>query len=141
MNPFSDQKTFMLAAEQSVGVYNAAQTELYINLVIEEFQELVAAASLEGFVKEATDLIVVTIGLMHSLGVDPEEAWRLVNESNMSKLTDGKLVKREDGKILKPDTYKQADLFHLIMAIPGLDETDLVKTEFELEGEDERAAD
>jgi len=141
MNPFSDQKTFMLAAEQSVGVYNAAQTELYINLVIEEFQELVAAASLEGFVKEATDLIVVTIGLMHSLGVDPEEAWRLVNESNMSKLTDGKLVKREDGKILKPDTYKPADLLHLIMAIPGLDETNLVKTELELEGEDERAAD
>lgn len=132
MNPFSDQKNFMLAGEQSVGVYNAAQTELYINLVIEEFQEMVGAVSLEGFVKETIDLIVVSIGLLHSVGVGPEEAWRLVHESNMSKLVDGKLMKREDGKGLKGPNYQPPDLVPLIMAIPGLDESDLAKTEAEV---------
>ena len=42
------------------------------------------------------------------------EAFVRVHKSNMSKLTNGKLVKREDGKILKPDTYEPPNLMDLV---------------------------
>lgn len=132
-NPFQDQKDFMLAGEQTVDHYNAAQTELYLKLVVEEFGEALAATSLDNYLKELADMLVVIIGTMYSIGADADEVWRRVHASNMSKLVDGKLVKREDGKILKPDSYAPADLTDIVLAIPGLEEADLVKLESELE--------
>jgi len=32
----------------------------------------------------------------------------------MSKCTDGKLIKREDGKVLKPEGYKKLDLSEVL---------------------------
>lgn len=42
------------------------------------------------------------------------EAFLRVHKSNMSKLTNGKLIKREDGKILKPDTYEPPNMMELV---------------------------
>lgn len=43
------------------------------------------------------------------------EALKLVHESNMSKLDeDGKPIRREDGKILKSNLYKEPNLKHLV---------------------------
>ena len=120
-NPFQDQADFMHAAAQTVGVHNPDQADLYIRLMVEEFQEITAADSLENCLKEMCDLLVVTIGAIHSIGADPAAVWQAVHASNMSKLVDGKLVKREDGKVLKPDTYAPADLVPIVLAIPGLD--------------------
>jgi len=52
--------------------------------------------------------MVVTLGALHSLGVDDENAWKEVISSNMSKIDadTGKVLKREDGKVIKPDTFK-----------------------------------
>ena len=51
-------------------------------------------------------LEIVVRGMMACLGIPYEEAFRLIHENNMSKLgPDGKPIYREDGKILKPDTY------------------------------------
>lgn len=116
-NPFNDQADFMIAADQSTDVYNPDQTNLYLELVAEEFKELVQSESLENLTKELADLIVVCIGCLHSLGVDPESVWDEVHRSNMSKCTDGKLVKREDGKVLKPDTYTPANTKQFIEAL------------------------
>ena len=116
-NPFTDQATFMLAGDQTTGVNNPQQMSLYLDLVNEEVNELFEATSYEELVKEACDVIVVTLGLLHSTGVDVEEAWRRVHASNMSKCIDGKLVKREDGKIQKPDTYAAPDIAELVTAI------------------------
>jgi predicted HAD superfamily Cof-like phosphohydrolase len=44
-------------------------------------------------------------GLEHSLGIPQQAVWDEVARSNMSKLVDGKLIKRDDGKVLKPDTF------------------------------------
>lgn len=39
------------------------------------------------------------------------EGFRRVHESNMSKITaDGKVLRREDGKVLKSDQYKEANM-------------------------------
>jgi predicted HAD superfamily Cof-like phosphohydrolase len=47
---------------------------------------------------------------------DIETAFKRVHESNMSKLTrDGRVVRREDGKVLKSEQYKPADLSDLII--------------------------
>ena len=117
MNPFQDQATFMQAGDQTTGVNNPQQMSLYLDLVNEEVNELFEATSYEELVKEACDVIVVTLGLLHSTGVDVEEAWRRVHASNMSKCIDGKLVKREDGKIQKPDTYAAPDIAELVSTI------------------------
>lgn len=39
----------------------------------------------EEAIKEAVDLMYVTLGLLTDLGVDAEDAFRLVHESNMTK--------------------------------------------------------
>lgn len=40
----------------------------------------------------------------------PNEAFDRVHNSNMSKVVEGKVVFRADGKILKPDTYVAPDM-------------------------------
>lgn len=67
--------------------------------------------SIRDLAKELGDLEVVTVGTLDVLGIDGDEVFDAVHRSNMSKLgPDGKPIRREDGKILKPDTYKPADL-------------------------------
>lgn len=59
----------------------------------------------------AVDVIVIAIGLLCSLGVNPQKAWDEVYRSNRSKVQpDGTVLYRADGKVQKPDTYSPPDL-------------------------------
>ena len=49
-------------------------------------------------------------GLMYSLGIDPQTVWEEIAKSNFSKIVDGKLSKRDDGKILKPNTFRPPNI-------------------------------
>lgn len=107
-----DQRVFMEAGEHSTNRYNEQQFNLYLNLIREEMTELEDAVEHQNKVKildGLMDVLVVTLGAAHSLGIDVYLAWDEVVKSNMSKVdpTTGKLVKREDGKILKPEGYKK----------------------------------
>ena len=65
--------------------------------------------------KELADLQYVLSGTAVALGLDLEEAFNRVHESNMSKAgEDGKAVFRPDGKILKGPNYKEPDLKDLV---------------------------
>jgi predicted HAD superfamily Cof-like phosphohydrolase len=112
MSVFLDQKKFMVACDQTVDAYNEKQYELYKNLIREEFGELEDAENHVDALDALIDILVVTIGALHSLGVDSEGAWREVIRSNMSKVdpVTGKVIKREDGKVLKPATYSPPNL-------------------------------
>ena len=55
--------------------------------------------------KELTDLQYVLSGMAITFGLPLEEAFTRVHNSNMSKLVDGKPIKREDGKVLKGPNY------------------------------------
>lgn len=115
MSVFKDQETFMLAGDQTVGEFNTDQFDLYCGLIEEEYNELLVGIRNNDRVEQLDallDILVVTIGAMHSLGVDAEGGWNEVIRSNMSKVdaTSGKLLKREDGKILKPETYSPPNL-------------------------------
>ena len=50
------------------------------------------------------DILVVTVGAIHSMGADAEGAWKEVMKTNFAKIDSetGKVRKREDGKVLKP---------------------------------------
>lgn len=55
--------------------------------------------------KELADLQYVLTGMATSFGLPLEEAFNRVHTSNMSKLVDGKPIKRADGKFLKGPNY------------------------------------
>jgi len=106
MNPFRDQEKFMRACDQTVGEVNEDQYALYQKLILEECQEFITALETRDRVEQLdalVDILVVTIGAIHSAGFDAEGAWREVMSTNFAKIgEDGKVRKREDGKVLKP---------------------------------------
>ena len=119
MNSNDDVKTFMLAGEQKVysnpelSNERQAQAELYLRLVTEEYNELKEAFENNDLIEIAdacADLKWVIEGLEHSLGIPQQSVWDEVSRSNMSKMVDGKLIKRADGKVLKPETFVQPDI-------------------------------
>lgn len=66
----------------------------------------------EAVAKEMADLLYILYGNAVAWGIDLDETFRRVHESNMNKLwEDGKPRYREsDGKVLKPPTYQKPDL-------------------------------
>jgi len=114
-NPFRDQEKFMRACDQSVGDINEQQFDLYKNLIEEEFNELTTAEIANDRVEQLDaliDILVVTIGAIHSMGADAEGAWKEVMKTNFAKIDSetGKVRKREDGKVLKPIGWTAPDL-------------------------------
>ena len=115
MNPFRDQEKFMRACDQSVDQWNLDQFELYTKLIDEERDELetaIVAGDRVEILDALTDILVVTIGAMHSAGFDAEGAWKEVMRTNFAKIDHetGKVRKREDGKVLKPVGWTPPDL-------------------------------
>ena len=114
-NPFRDQEKFMRACDQSVDNFDPGQYEMYLNLIEEEFKELQEARAMNNDVEELDaliDILVVTIGAIHSAGFDAEGAWKEVMMTNFAKIDreTGKVRKREDGKVLKPVGWKPPEL-------------------------------
>ena len=106
-NPFRDQEKFMKACDQTVGgEFDQDQFNLYVSLIEEEATELAEAIAAHDQVETLDaliDILVVTIGAIHSMGSDAEGAWKEVMSTNFAKIgEDGKVRKREDGKVLKP---------------------------------------
>ena len=114
-NPFRDQEKFMKACDQSVGSFNELQYSMYVKLIDEEHQELLEATLSDDRVEQLDaliDILVVTIGAIHSMGADAEGAWKEVMKTNFAKIDHdtGKVRKREDGKVLKPVGWTPPDL-------------------------------
>jgi predicted HAD superfamily Cof-like phosphohydrolase len=114
-NPFRDQEKFMQACDQTVGQSNAEQFKLYVKLMAEESQELAQAMQSTDELETLDaliDILVVTIGAIHSAGFDAEGAWKEVMRTNFAKIDSetGKVRKREDGKVLKPLSWTPPNL-------------------------------
>jgi len=106
-NAFRDQEKFMNACDQTTSDYNKDQYNMYIGLIQEEHDELQVAIDTNDRVEQLDaliDILVVTIGAIHSAGFDAEGAWKEVMATNFAKIDreTGKVRKREDGKVLKP---------------------------------------
>lgn len=124
MDIIGDQAQFMRACGQTVGESNPDQCAMYGDLVEEELQEQLEAV-LDGNVVEEfdadLDILVVHIGRMLSRWRPNmiQAGWHEVMRSNMSKCVsdlEGNpvVIKREDGKILKPDSYSPPDLVSIM---------------------------
>ena len=114
-NLFRDQEKFMRACDQSVEGFDQSQFSLYANLIKEEFTELNEAINNHNQVETLDaliDILVVTIGAIHSMGADGEGAWKEVMSTNFAKIDKltGKVRKREDGKVLKPTGWMPPQL-------------------------------
>ena len=114
-NPFRDQEKFMRACDQSVENINLQQYEMYLSLIVEEMQELSVAINDNDRVEQLDaliDILVVTIGAIHSGGFNAEDAWKEVMATNFAKIDHetGKVRKREDGKVLKPTGWTPPNL-------------------------------
>ena len=121
MNPFRDQEKFMRACDQYVpGSQEVTdplgiQFDLYLKLINEEVSELHQAVLANNQVEQLDaliDILVVTIGAIHSMGADAEGAWKEVMRTNFAKIDSetGKVRKREDGKVLKPVGWTPPEL-------------------------------
>tara|TARA_Y100000401_G_C8300841_1_gene213975 strand:- start:578 stop:964 length:387 start_codon:yes stop_codon:yes gene_type:complete len=93
--------------------------DLRVDLIAEELEELELAMSNNDIVEVAdalTDLLYVVYGAGHAFGIDLDECFGEVHESNMSKLgEDGRPLYREDGKVLKGPHYAPPDLKRIII--------------------------
>ena len=98
---------------------------LQTKLIVEEFEELRTSVKTVGCypdnkrakeeaLKELADLAYVVFQLAAAMGWDLNEALDRVHKSNLSKLVDGKPLRREDGKVLKGPNYKPPTLIDLI---------------------------
>ena len=109
-----------LITEEYIELLEAARCVVRPINIAEGKYEIVQLAPFEALdkehlLKELADLDYVVAGTAEVFDWDFEEAGRRVHESNMSKLEkDGKPRFREDGKVLKPDTYIQPYLGDLI---------------------------
>jgi predicted HAD superfamily Cof-like phosphohydrolase len=116
-NPFRDQEKFMRACDQSTDAMNESQYTMYKSLIAEEFRELQEAHDMEAELDALVDILVVTIGAIHSAGFDGEGAWKEVMSTNFAKIDreTGKVRKREDGKVLKPTGWHPPVLYPYLL--------------------------
>jgi predicted HAD superfamily Cof-like phosphohydrolase len=111
---FRDVQVFMSAAGQTISKENIPQSSLYHNLIVEEYAEYIAARNKNDDVETIDacfDTIWVIVGYMLSRGWDLDRIWDEGALSNLKKIdkTTGKVLKREDGKVMKPEGWQPPD--------------------------------
>lgn len=123
---FKDVSIFMEAAGQTIPPFNAdrsSQSDLYMRLIQEEYSELMEAESDSDDVEicdACFDLIWVIVGYMHSRGWSCEGIWDEGSLSNLKKIDKktGKVVKREDGKVMKPEGWQPPNFSKHVSTLP-----------------------
>jgi predicted HAD superfamily Cof-like phosphohydrolase len=110
-----DQERFMAACGQTTFEENMNQFFLYIDLIKEELAELEQAVGDQNKTEQLDallDIMVVCAGALLSRKWDCHGGWAEVVRSNMAKVdpVTGKVIKRADGKILKPEGWTPPQL-------------------------------
>ena len=118
MTNFQKVKTFMETFGQDVKSKPSFSSEkindLRYNLIKEELDELKQAIDRKDLLEVAdalTDILYVTYGAGHAFGINLDDCFNEVQNSNMSKLgIDGKPIYNEFGKVMKGPNYYKPDL-------------------------------
>ena len=88
------------------------------SLITEEHDEFVQALrdrDLLGVADALGDMIYVIVGTALTFGIPLDSVWNEIHLSNMTKVgDDGKVRRREDGKILKPENWEEPDIFYAL---------------------------
>ena len=91
-----------------------------INCFVEECQEMFEAIgdyitgpsvdTRKALVKEWADAQVTLSNIAWYFDIPGQEAFSRDHESNMTKVVNGRVFFRADGKVMKPDNYKSPDM-------------------------------
>ena len=118
MTNFEKVKIFMETFGQEVKSKSSLSSDkinsLRLSLIQEELDELNKAIQDKDIVEVAdalTDILYVTYWASHVFGIDLDQCFNEVQNSNMSKLgDDGKPIYNENGKVMKGPNYFKPDL-------------------------------
>ena len=118
MTNFKKVKIFMETFGQEVKSKSSLSSDkinsLRLSLIQEELDELNKAIQDKDIVEVAdalTDILYVTYGAGHAFGINLDQCFNEVQNSNMSKLgDDGKPIYNENGKVMKGPNYFKPDL-------------------------------
>ena len=123
MSNFNKVKTFMETFGQEVKSKPSFSTDkinsLRYDLIKEELEELKEAMENKDLLEVAdalTDILYVTYGAGHAFGINLDQCFDEVQNSNMSKLDEnGKPIYNELGKVMKGPNYFKPDLKKIIL--------------------------
>ena len=111
-------KTFGQEVKRRPALGDDKINELRVNLIKEELDELIEAMNKKDLVEVAdalTDILYVTYGAGHAFGINLDECFEEVQNSNMSKLdNNGKPIYNDKGKVMKGPNYFKPDLSKFI---------------------------
>ena len=122
MSNFSKVGVFMKTFGQEVKDKPSFSTDkinkLRFDLIKEELEELKEAFDKKDLLEVAdalTDILYVTYGAGHALGINLDKCFEEVQNSNMSKLDDnGKPIYNDSGKVMKGPNYFKPNLSKFI---------------------------
>ena len=107
-------KTFGQEVKDKPSLSDEKINQLRLNLIEEELNELKEAINKKDLKEVAdalTDILYVTYGAGHAFGINLDECFKEVQNSNMSKLgEDGKPIYNDKGKVMKGPNYYKPDL-------------------------------
>ena len=106
---------FEIPKMDSPGLSNDELIELRIKLLKEEVEEYAEAARTGDLVEvldALADIGYILAGTIINHGMQHiyDDAFDEVHRSNMAKLVDGKVLRREDGKVMKPEGWQPPNL-------------------------------
>ncbi|GHD72063.1 nucleoside triphosphate pyrophosphohydrolase family protein [Vogesella fluminis] len=137
-NPFTLRRDFMARFDMNPPAtpqFDTAALAMWQTMLQEEWQEF--SVALQDYQRiqqaapaeqtrlraelaaEGVDVLNVLIGLLLSQGLPLEQMFAAIHAANLAKCVDGKVVRREDGKILKPAGWLPADKESVIRASGG----------------------
>ena len=107
-------KTFGQEVKEKAEFPSNRITSLRYDLIKEELAELKDAIEKKNIKEVAdalTDILYVTYGAGHAFGINLDECFKEVQNSNMSKLgEDGKPIYNDKGKVMKGPKYFKPNL-------------------------------
>ncbi|MDA0715411.1 MAG: nucleoside triphosphate pyrophosphohydrolase family protein [archaeon] len=108
-------KAFEIPTLHDPGLGPDERIELRIKLLEEEVQEYAEAArngDLIEILDALADIGYILAGTIINHGMQHiyDDAFNEVHRSNMAKLVDGKVLRREDGKVMKPEGWQPPNL-------------------------------
>ena len=111
--------TFGQEVKKNPSLSTAKINSLRYNLIKEELDELKIAIDKKDIIEVAdalTDILYVTYGAGHAFGINLDNCFNEVQNSNMSKLDDnGKPIYNEFGKVMKGPNYFKPNLKKIIL--------------------------
>ena len=120
-NFYTNVRDFHKAFGQRVGetpeLPEKDERELRKKLLAEEYTEYVVAEYNNDLVEIAdalADIIYIAAGTAVSYGIPLDTIFAEVHRSNMSKLVDGKVIRRSDGKVQKPEGWNPPNIKNIL---------------------------